>query len=409
MALTDLTRAEVLRAAAEFDAIGRDVFLARYGFGPARDYFVLIDGRRYDSKALAGAAHGLLAGRSPLSRDQLSGGRDHAVKVLRALGFEVTGLPPRGADVQIADLLRRIRALRPARTPHGPAPHQPVTLLWAIGRAQRGRARITTWDETRTELGDLLARHIPPGSRPRPDYPLLALHRAGLWDFDGEVGDVPTAHGDAALSAWFRRHRPSSGLPAAHHDLLHRSGHARITVVEAILEAHVADARYTALLSDTGLDDPSVAEDAEPGASPVPAPAAAPDAVATAAQYERWCAMLDDRAEAEGAGPVERRARLRHAPLRSAAARRAVLERSGGRCENPACGGAPDDVTDRGAPLLEVDHVLDLALGGPDHPRVMVALCPNCHAVKTRGRTREDLRAVLLDVARSRHEAMGER
>jgi 5-methylcytosine-specific restriction protein A len=33
----------------------------------------------------------------------------------------------------------------------------------------------------------------------------------------------------------------------------------------------------------------------------------------------------------------------------------------------------------------------------------MIALCPNCHAVKTRGRTREELRPVLLQAARNRH------
>lgn len=76
-------------------------------------------------------------------------------------------------------------------------------------------------------------------------------------------------------------------------------------------------------------------------------------------------------------------ARLR----RSRAVRDAVLLRSGGRCENPRCTGDVGDVTDRGAPILEVDHVQDLALGGPDKPAVMIALCPNCHAVKTRGRS----------------------
>ncbi|MFE2163583.1 HNH endonuclease [Streptomyces sp. NPDC059447] len=85
-------------------------------------------------------------------------------------------------------------------------------------------------------------------------------------------------------------------------------------------------------------------------------------------------------------------------------ARKAVLVRSGGRCENPDCGGQPADVTDSGQPILEVDHIVELAAGGRDHPQQMVALCPNCHAVKTRGRSREALRSVLLDVARQRHQ-----
>ncbi|MGW1148215.1 HNH endonuclease [Streptomyces sp. NPDC002454] len=97
---------------------------------------------------------------------------------------------------------------------------------------------------------------------------------------------------------------------------------------------------------------------------------------------------------------------MRNAPVRSAAARRGVLERSGGRCENPRCAGQPTDVTDRGLPILDVDHVDQLADGGRDHPSVMIALCPNCHAVKTRGTTRHTLAEELLAVALARHSAL---
>jgi 5-methylcytosine-specific restriction protein A len=36
----------------------------------------------------------------------------------------------------------------------------------------------------------------------------------------------------------------------------------------------------------------------------------------------------------------------------------------------------------------------------------MIALCPNCHAIKTRGRTREQLRQELFAVATQRHQAI---
>ena len=38
-------------------------------------------------------------------------------------------------------------------------------------------------------------------------------------------------------------------------------------------------------------------------------------------------------------------------------------------------------------PILDIDHINDLGLSGEDHPRNMLALCPNCHAYKTRGPT----------------------
>ena len=61
MALSDPTREAVESAIAEFDRLGRGAFLRAHRFGEARTYFVEHRGRRYDSKALAGAAHGYIA------------------------------------------------------------------------------------------------------------------------------------------------------------------------------------------------------------------------------------------------------------------------------------------------------------------------------------------------------------
>jgi hypothetical protein len=47
-----------------------------------------------------------------------------------------------------------------------------------------------------------------------------------------------------------------------------------------------------------------------------------------------------------------------------------------------------------------------LELGGGDNPAQMIALCPNCHQVKTRGSTREQLRGVLFATAKLRHERL---
>jgi len=90
MALTDLTdRASVLKAIDEFDRHGRDAFLSKYGFGKATGYFVEHAGNLYDSKALAGAAHGYQHG-SPLKHTEFSGGEATVAARLEALNFVVT-------------------------------------------------------------------------------------------------------------------------------------------------------------------------------------------------------------------------------------------------------------------------------------------------------------------------------
>ena len=40
-----------------------------------------------------------------------------------------------------------------------------------------------------------------------------------------------------------------------------------------------------------------------------------------------------------------------------------MLLRSEGHCENPRCTGEPQDITDAERPILDVDHIQDLAQG----------------------------------------------
>jgi 5-methylcytosine-specific restriction protein A len=88
MALQDVTKDAVASALTEFDQLGRDAFLKKYGFGAARSYFVVNEGREYDSKAVAGAAHGYATGVA-LSPGDFSGGEATVAALLRALGFTV--------------------------------------------------------------------------------------------------------------------------------------------------------------------------------------------------------------------------------------------------------------------------------------------------------------------------------
>ena len=93
MPISELTSREaVLAALDEFDEIGREAFLSRYGFGRGRAYFVRRDGQLYDSKAIVGAAVGFEhPDRGPMASSEFSGG-DATVKAkLEELGFEVSG------------------------------------------------------------------------------------------------------------------------------------------------------------------------------------------------------------------------------------------------------------------------------------------------------------------------------
>ncbi|WP_328547928.1 HNH endonuclease [Streptomyces platensis] len=88
MGLGDVTRPGVLAAVGESRHLGREAFRRRYGFGQAKTYELVVDGDRYDSKAIAGVGHMYATG-SLLRSDDFSGGADTVARRLRALGFTV--------------------------------------------------------------------------------------------------------------------------------------------------------------------------------------------------------------------------------------------------------------------------------------------------------------------------------
>ena len=97
------------QAIAEYDRLGKQAFLARYGFGPAHRYFLVQDGREYDSKAIAGAAYGYqYPERGPLTPQEFSGGERTVQARLEALGFTLRVLPrtwsPKHATSAVTEL-----------------------------------------------------------------------------------------------------------------------------------------------------------------------------------------------------------------------------------------------------------------------------------------------------------------
>lgn len=97
MALSDIDRAAVLRTIEDFDRLGRLGFLKKHGFRRSRSYFLVHEGKPYDSKAIIGVAHGYSGGnRIPLSASDFNGGGATVGKLLRSLDFDlqVSSEPP---------------------------------------------------------------------------------------------------------------------------------------------------------------------------------------------------------------------------------------------------------------------------------------------------------------------------
>ena len=90
MTLSDIqSRKAILAAVEEFNRLGREAFLKKYGFGHALRYFLDFEGKLYDSKAIVGVAHSYeFPDVGPLESSEFSGGKVVKRK-LEELGFKV--------------------------------------------------------------------------------------------------------------------------------------------------------------------------------------------------------------------------------------------------------------------------------------------------------------------------------
>jgi len=90
MGISDIQRSAVLRAVEEFNRLGRERFLELYNYGKAKQYFLKLDGKFYDSKAILGVAHKYqFPVKGPLKSDDFSGGKLTVQQKLEELGFTV--------------------------------------------------------------------------------------------------------------------------------------------------------------------------------------------------------------------------------------------------------------------------------------------------------------------------------
>ncbi len=84
------TREAVLAAIAEYDKLGQRAFLKKYGYWKAKAYVLVHAGKRYDSKAIYGAARGFeQPSLGPLGAKEFGGGERTVQSWLRALDFRV--------------------------------------------------------------------------------------------------------------------------------------------------------------------------------------------------------------------------------------------------------------------------------------------------------------------------------
>lgn len=342
MPLSDLTPNSVRQALAEYDRLGRDDFLSTYGFGRARGYVLVDGGREYDSKAIAGVAHGYLPGRSALAANEFSGGENAAAGRLRELGFII----------------------------RGPSKHPVVAPMFEPGGVYR-RDR---------DIHDVFGGQRRGGISTPKSAPLIFLftgesgvqygYRDGprtdgtfAYTGEGQIGDMEFVRGNLAI-----RDHISSGRDLLLFEKLKQPGSYRFVGLFAC-----DGYEYGTAPDREGAPRRIIVFHLRPvGSGEEPEVQGTVEALTDLALAELRRRAIEDATTLPG-----RKRGQRSYIERSASVKAYVLKRAAGICES--CGSAAPFRRANGEPYLEPHHIRRLADGGPDHPAWVGALCPSCH------------------------------
>lgn len=176
----------MLSAIREFDDLGQEEFLRRRGFAEARNFRLVYRGRFYDSKAIAGVAHGYATGYFADNRE-FSGGLATVSDCLTALGFVVD----HGGKHARGGLMWDLESTKVFTRNGKQAAYKFVLLLWAAADIT-SRDRLIPLSEVRNELAELLVPFAVADSAPHPADPWVALRHSGWWELEEPEG-VDTA------------------------------------------------------------------------------------------------------------------------------------------------------------------------------------------------------------------------
>ncbi|MGW6914767.1 YDG/SRA domain-containing protein [Kitasatospora sp. NPDC054939] len=156
----------------------------------------------------------------------------------------------------VDDVVALVENLRVDQSSGLPARHQPIVLLWAVGRAAAGQPRLARWSDCRADLKRLLRSYGRPDSSPSPEYPFVALSRSGLWRLHDVSEEVPQARG-SGLRKWLDDHDPRGGLTERFYELMATDEEARARVVAPLLNRFFDFEMKPVLVEDLHLNGPA--------------------------------------------------------------------------------------------------------------------------------------------------------
>ena len=139
------------------------------------------------------------------------------------------------------------------------APHKPLLLLLAMGKAVRGEVRLARFSEIEKTLTGLLKHFGPPRQVHHPEFPFGRLVRDGLWEIPESTSLRRTQSGDLLRAELITR-RITGGLPEPLYRLLADDPRSALLAARRILHAHFPISMHQHIVEVVGLDGPAEEE-----------------------------------------------------------------------------------------------------------------------------------------------------
>lgn len=135
------------------------------------------------------------------------------------------------------------------------APHKPLALLWALGRARAGERRLASYArDARKPIEKLLREFGQPRKTPHPENPFwyLQSESEGLWEV-AEDEPLVLPPGRSPSSGQLQKHGVRAGLSAPLYDLLRRDPELLREAADRILFGHFPESMHDAIRDQVGL------------------------------------------------------------------------------------------------------------------------------------------------------------
>lgn len=167
------------------------------------------------------------------------------------------------------------------------APHKPLLLLLALGRALGKGERLAAFEFIEDKLTDLLQNFGPPRKATHPEFPFGRLATDGLWEIPGSQELSRTASGDLRVKE-LRERNVRGGFPAPLHDLLREQPELAREAAQSLLDGHFPESLHEEIRDAVGIPPTWVVRETRPSQRRSPD---FRDEVLR--EYERRCAVCD--------------------------------------------------------------------------------------------------------------------